>query len=393
MSWKILENFITHNGKKLNDCPIFLWGESMGGAIVTEMMMNQPYFAPEIYGIILSGPMIEIIDQPNVVLKGLLSFSTLFFNFDVTPTKYGGELGSSSIKSQRDYMFKHEEHYNGGLPNTTAIQLFNLAENIKSEIKNKKLNVPMLIQHGEEDFVCGINGSKLLISENQNKDKTLCIYKGRHMISHDVDILKVLEDLNSWIQIRIEPYCHKCHKKENEKDVTITSFGCRHYICTTCMTEYIDDQVLNQKKSFISLKCPNFEKKRVCIKVLSYDSFKKYASDKAMKIHDNIVQHIPTRKLKDENDEYELKDFNYYFDKNMELRSLLTDEKFIFINEKYYDAMGSVIEKYIQNTLVKNYKFEEVFLDEKKFSNIFLSEDFYKNDEKLMVIIQGVIIN
>jgi len=85
----------------------------------------------------------------------------------------------------------------------------------------------MLIQHGDDDKVVKISGAKLIMQHNKNSDKALNIYKGRHMVTHDVEILKVLKDLNEWIDKRSTPHCQNC--KKEEKDGKLVSFGCRHY--------------------------------------------------------------------------------------------------------------------------------------------------------------------
>jgi hypothetical protein len=76
------------------------------------------------------------------------------------------------------------------------------------------------------------------------------------------------------------------------------------------------------------INCPNLELKKQCFRLCHYKILTSYASDKVMKIHDNIMKHVPNRKLNDENDYYNLKDFNYYYDKKGVLRSLVTVMKF-----------------------------------------------------------------
>jgi len=128
---------------------------------------------------------------------------------------------------------------------------------------------------------------------------------------------------------------------------------------------------------------------------ISYEDFKKYANKKSLEKHDLILKTIPNFIPNEKDGEYyKIEDFGYKFNEKQELRCIikgLEDEKFIFVSERHYDALGEAIIKYIQQELmVKGCGLEEVFLDEKtKINNIFLSKDALTNKDKLLILVQG----
>jgi hypothetical protein len=153
---------------------------------------------------------------------------------------------------------------------------------------------------------------------------------------------------------------------------------------------FIEQEFINKKRSFLLLKWdPNADE------TISYEDFKKYSNKKCIERHDLILKTIPNF-IPDENkgEYYKIEDFGYKFNEKGELRCIvegLEDEKFIFVSEKHYDALGEAIIRYIQQDLmVKECELEEVFLDEEtKLNNIFLSKDALTNTDKLLVLVQG----
>jgi len=99
-------------------------------------MLKIPYFSPDIFGIILSSPMIDITDEPPSLLKGVLSFSSMFYNYGVSTSSADK---NSSLKSQQKYMYQHKEHYSGSLCINTLMQMLDMSDHLREEIKEKIL--------------------------------------------------------------------------------------------------------------------------------------------------------------------------------------------------------------------------------------------------------------
>eukprot|EP01091_Cochliopodium_minus_P020344 TRINITY_DN885_c0_g1_i1.p1 TRINITY_DN885_c0_g1~~TRINITY_DN885_c0_g1_i1.p1 ORF type:complete len:337 (+),score=100.78 TRINITY_DN885_c0_g1_i1:35-1012(+) len=87
-----------------------------------------------------------------------------------------------------------------------------------------------------------------------------------------------------------------------------------------------------------------------------------------------------------------LDDFNYERNQEGYLRIKGTNEKFKYITERHYEALGDVIYKDIQNKMKTEFDLDEVKLpigvQNEAFNNIFLSKDAL-TCEKLLLIIQG----
>ncbi|EDV26313.1 uncharacterized protein TRIADDRAFT_22252 [Trichoplax adhaerens] len=96
-----------------------------------------------------------------------------------------------------------------------------------------------------------------------------------------------------------------------------------------------------------------------------------------------------------------LEGFGYKFDEDGELRNINSNSPFVFdvsssgsYNQKRYEALGEVIEKYVYELLVKDCHLEKITLpvDHKKdepTNFIFVSDDAKTNREKLMILIHG----
>jgi hypothetical protein len=182
-----------------------------------------------------------------------------------------------------------------------------------------------------------------------------------------------------------------------EKQEDICSFGCKHVMCKSCMTNFIQEQFVEKKRSFLGIQCPQTflvntkfgPMKARCENCLPYSDFLNLAtSDDAKELHKKLLKTIP------QDNPTSLKDFGYGYNENGEFRNLETGEPFHYITETHYEALGDFIVKEIQDMMVKDYDLVEKNLpegNEYKNSpkvNIFMSKDAL-TCEKLMFIVQG----
>eukprot|EP01118_Nematostelium_gracile_P017835 TRINITY_DN7740_c0_g1_i1.p1 TRINITY_DN7740_c0_g1~~TRINITY_DN7740_c0_g1_i1.p1 ORF type:complete len:365 (+),score=109.06 TRINITY_DN7740_c0_g1_i1:70-1164(+) len=89
-----------------------------------------------------------------------------------------------------------------------------------------------------------------------------------------------------------------------------------------------------------------------------------------------------------------LQELDYDYNKELKLINTKTGGKFEFIDQTHYNLIGEMVVKYIQDKIVSDYDFEEVFIPEQPkkkglVSNIFVSKDALKNPKKLLLIICG----
>jgi alpha-beta hydrolase superfamily lysophospholipase len=198
---EVTRNFIQsqYTKERFKDIPLFLWGESLGGAIAIYTALNGLKDI-KINGILLSGPMVTLGEKPNGFVTGMLSFFSKFSNFGVG---LEDQTKNTSIPSQQLMYSNHPLCFKDSLPSRTVVQLFKCSDYlIETLSKTQNFDIPMLIQYGEDDTTCTEEGFNLLMERNRNDDKQKIKYKGRHCITHDVGILEVLDDLCNWLSKR-----------------------------------------------------------------------------------------------------------------------------------------------------------------------------------------------
>ncbi|UJR08188.1 hypothetical protein I4U23_012461 [Adineta vaga] len=109
----------------------------------------------------------------------------------------------------------------------------------------------------------------------------------------------------------------------------------------------------------------------------------------------NILLTIPKTKTPTS-----IEDFNYSYKDSNHLRHCLTDEKFIFLSQRHYNALGNCIDTYIQSLMKSDpWNYREIWLPEKTENtddddhhdqvNIFTSDDFETNENGCLILLQG----
>eukprot|EP01080_Neovahlkampfia_damariscottae_P001721 gene1721-490_t len=382
-SWSFINGVMKEN-PSLEGLPVYLIGESMGGAIILEMMLNKPFFHPEITGILLMAAAIDVTEKPSsFVFNALYFLSNVIQSF---PVSYEDVTKNTRIVAEQQRKLKHPNTFKGGLPASTGREMVLMSNHLMENLD--KIDTPMLIVHGTHDFIVRLEGSQNLYDKSISKDKTLLVIKdGYHSILSDYSAQEAIETSLSWCIERREPICQICSIKQKDlKEGDFVHFGCRHYFCSNCLSKFIDEKFLEKNESFILLNCPyNRNKMMKCKKLCSHDLFLKYASKESLKKHEVLIKTVP-KELKEK---YDLSDFNYEYNEEQKLRNIDTGDPFYFINQSHYNALGDAITNYIQDQMKEKYKLEEYFVDTKKTNNIFLSKDALTNENKLLVIIQG----
>ena len=85
--------------------------------------------------------------------------------------------------------------------------------------------------------------------------------------------------------------------------------------------------------------------------------------------------------------------FGYRYDEDWKMKKISKDEGFTFVEQKHYELLGDVILSYVQEVMRVKYMQMEVLIPETPAEgpkcNIFLSQDFYTNQERCLLLIQG----
>lgn len=85
--------------------------------------------------------------------------------------------------------------------------------------------------------------------------------------------------------------------------------------------------------------------------------------------------------------------FGYRYDEEWKLKKISKDEGFTFVEQKHYELLGDVILSYVQEVMRVKYLQKEVLIPEMPAEgpkcNIFLSQDFFTNSDRCLLLIQG----
>jgi len=176
--------------------PLFLFGHSMGGAIVALHAIERK---PEARGLVLSAPALK----PGDDVSGFLIAVTGFLG-TVFPTMAVLELEDEAFSRDAavvEDMRRDPLIYGGAGPARTARELLDALERIGERMED--VETPFLVLHGTDDRLTNPDGSRELWARARSKDRTLRLYGGLfHDLLHEPEKAVVLEDVARWLEAR-----------------------------------------------------------------------------------------------------------------------------------------------------------------------------------------------
>ncbi|KAL3697645.1 hypothetical protein R1sor_011721 [Riccia sorocarpa] len=152
----------------------FLYGESMGGAIVLLITLRQV----GVYsGVILNGAMLMISDKykPPWLLELMLSFiAPLIHRWPIVPAK---DIPTISFREEwkRTLALANPKRYTGRPRVGTAVELLRIVRVMEQRLED--VTVPFIALHGELDTVVDPAGSEALFEKARSTDKKLKVYQ------------------------------------------------------------------------------------------------------------------------------------------------------------------------------------------------------------------------
>ncbi|XP_042501242.1 caffeoylshikimate esterase-like [Macadamia integrifolia] len=181
--------------------PAFLYGESLGGAIAILISLKQKGLWN---GLLLNGAMCGVSPRykPAWPLEKLLPMAAYFApKWRIAITK---PLASKSYKEEwkRRLVVKSPNCRSSGKPSAaTALEFLRVCEKIKKRFH--KLELPLLVVHGEDDLVCDSDSARLVYELAGSKDKTLKIFPGMwHQLIGETkeNVELVFQTIFSWLR-------------------------------------------------------------------------------------------------------------------------------------------------------------------------------------------------
>ena len=192
-----LEIFLKRVGAKEGVKPTFLFGHSMGGAIVTLYTITRK---PPLAGLVLSAPGIK--STAGAVLSGMVSFFSV-----IAPSLAVFELDDEQFSRDPKVVAGMRSDpliYDGAGPAQTAAEVLDAIDRIQAGMEN--VEVPLLALHGTVDVVTLPEGSKELVERARSKDKTLRLWDGLyHDLLHEPEKQQVIDAIIAWVDARKPP--------------------------------------------------------------------------------------------------------------------------------------------------------------------------------------------
>jgi acylglycerol lipase len=178
--------------------PLFLFGHSMGGAIVALLAITRQ---PTLAGAVLSAPALRVGGRVFPILRYLAGCISRLL-----PRLRLVRMGCRFICRDPAVVAQFESDplvFHGRFPVRTGAEILRAAKQIQTHAE--ALRLPLLIMHGTADVVTDAEGSRLLHLRAGSHDKTLHLYEGfYHELHSEPEKEHVMADLVAWLNERMK---------------------------------------------------------------------------------------------------------------------------------------------------------------------------------------------
>ena len=177
---------------------VFLLGHSMGGAIALSYALDHQ---DELDALMLSGPAVVLGDSTP---KILIPIGKILGR--IAPGAPVQTLDSNAVSRDPAVVAAYNADplvHHGKVPAELAAALVGAMESFPARLP--LLTLPVLLQHGSQDKLADVAGSRMIAEKAGSTDLTLEVYPGLyHEIFNEPEQAKVLDDLIAWLTPRLE---------------------------------------------------------------------------------------------------------------------------------------------------------------------------------------------
>lgn len=181
------------------DCPVFLFGHSLGGQITLRFLEEFPVRCS---GVIAASPWLRLTSPPPPWKLLLARVAMRCWPGFVQHT--GNRLERMSRDAAHMTSFPDLDLVHHRISARMFFALMAAGERLVAEASRVK--VPLLLLHGDADPVTCHRASSEFVEKAGASDKTLRIFPGsRHETHNDLDRDQVIREVADWIDLRVVP--------------------------------------------------------------------------------------------------------------------------------------------------------------------------------------------
>lgn len=193
---KDIELLVEKGKIEFKNIPLFLYGHSMGGNLVTSFAITRNV---DLAGIILTSPWFELANLPPSIVLSTILFASRLMPWYIGKAMVKPELISREMREVHQYKTDSLNHNRISLGLLRAV--YEKGKVAKRSVY--KINSPLLVMHGSDDQITSCKASRDFIRNASNKT-TFVEWPGcYHELHHDIDRDKVFEKLVEWINQQI----------------------------------------------------------------------------------------------------------------------------------------------------------------------------------------------
>lgn len=175
----------------------FLLGHSMGGAIALSYALEHQ---ADLDALMLSGPAVVLGDSTP---KIMIPIGKLIGR--IAPGVPVQSLDAADVSRDPAVVAAYEQDplvHHGKIPAGLAAQFVGAMESYPARLPS--LTLPVLLQHGSEDKLADVSGSRMIAEKAGSTDLTIEVYDGLfHEVFNEPENDRVLDDLVDWLSPRV----------------------------------------------------------------------------------------------------------------------------------------------------------------------------------------------